>query len=191
MRNPVTLMLTGLLLWSGGAPLQAQPVAATTATQPAAASTTPLALATADHPAAVPTPLAGSPVPTPVQPISAEAAALMQVFGQREGLHRMATEFGRRMRSDTRTAKFFANTKLQSLADQLADQFCQVLGGGCRYVGDTMKAAHAGLGIARADFLAAVEILQAAMDAQGIPFAAQNRLLVQLAPMHRDSVNTR
>jgi hemoglobin len=27
------------------------------------------------------------------------------------------------------------------------------------------------------------------MDAQGIPFSAQNKLLARLAPMHRDIVN--
>ena len=124
-------------------------------------------------------------------PMTADAAALMEVFGHRAGLHRIATGFGQRMRSDSRTARFFANTKLPSLANQLADQFCQVLGGPCVYEGDTMKASHADLGIARADFLAAVELLQAAMDANGIPFAAQNRLLARLAPMHRDIVTVR
>ena len=39
-----------------------------------------------------------------------------------------------------------------------------------------------------ADFNALVEVLQAAMDAQGIPYAAQNRLLALLAPMHRDVI---
>jgi hypothetical protein len=29
------------------------------------------------------------------------------------------------------------------------------------------------------------------MDAQGIPFRAQNQLLAQLAPMHRDTITER
>lgn len=37
-------------------------------------------------------------------------------------------------------------------------------------------------------FNALVEVLQSAMDAQGIPFAQQNRLLALLAPMHRDVI---
>ena len=53
-----------------------------------------------------------------------------------------------------------------------------------------MKEAHDGMDITRGDFNALVEVLQDAMDAQGIPFRAQNRLLAQLAPMHRDIVNT-
>ena len=45
-------------------------------------------------------------------------------------------------------------------------------------------------GITRANFNALVEVLQEAMDAQGVPFGVQNRLLSQLAPMHRDIINT-
>jgi hypothetical protein len=33
------------------------------------------------------------------------------------------------------------------------------------------------------------EVLQQSMDAQGIPFAVQNRLVAQLARMHRGIVN--
>jgi hemoglobin len=35
-----------------------------------------------------------------------------------------------------------------------------------------------------------VEVLQDTMDAQGIPFRDQNRLLARLAPMHREIINT-
>jgi hemoglobin len=51
-----------------------------------------------------------------------------------------------------------------------------------------MAESHAGLGITRADFNALVEDLQTAMNARGIPFRAQNKLLAVLAPMHREVV---
>ena len=41
----------------------------------------------------------------------------------------------------------------------------------------------------KSNFNALVEVLQQSMDAQGIPFSAQNKLLAQLAPMHRDIIN--
>jgi hemoglobin len=44
--------------------------------------------------------------------------------------------------------------------------------------------------ITRGDFNALVEVLQDTMDAQGIEFREQNRLLARLAPMHRDIINT-
>lgn len=52
-----------------------------------------------------------------------------------------------------------------------------------------MKRAHEDLGISRRDFNALVEILQQAMEAKAIPFAAQNGMLARLAPMHRDIVS--
>ena len=42
--------------------------------------------------------------------------------------------------------------------------------------------------ITKGNFNALVEVLQQAMDAQGIAFGAQNRLLARLAPMHRDVI---
>ena len=51
-----------------------------------------------------------------------------------------------------------------------------------------MKQAHAGLHITRAAFNALVEDLQAAMDENKVPYAAQNRLLAKLAPMSHDIV---
>jgi hemoglobin len=51
-----------------------------------------------------------------------------------------------------------------------------------------MREVHADLDINKGDFNALVEVLQRAMDAQGIPFSQQNRLLALLAPMHRDII---
>ena len=43
----------------------------------------------------------------------------------------------------------------------------------------------------KGDFNALVEVLQQSMEARGIPFGAQNRLLARLAPMHREIVTPR
>jgi truncated hemoglobin YjbI len=72
----------------------------------------------------------------------------------------------------------------------LVDQFCEVSGGPCKLQGPSMKQVHEGFEIDRKAFNALVEVLQQVMDAQGIPFSAQNRLLAKLAPMHRDIINT-
>lgn len=68
------------------------------------------------------------------------------------------------------------------------DQFCVLSGGPCVYKGANMKLVHRALDITKADFNALVEVLQAAMDAQGIAFRAQNQLQAKLAPMHRDVI---
>lgn len=52
-----------------------------------------------------------------------------------------------------------------------------------------MKKAHAGFDIARTDINALVEVLRHSMDARGVAFGTQNRLLAKLAPRHREIVN--
>lgn len=97
-------------------------------------------------------------------------------------------DFVDRLFADPVIGRFFKKTKPANLKEQLRDQVCYLSGGPCKYAGDTMKAVHADLGIRMSDFNVLVEVLQAVMDARGIPFRAQNRLLALLAPMHRDII---
>ena len=115
---------------------------------------------------------------------------LFQQLGGKPGLAKLADDFVERLWVDPRIGAFFKDSGKKHLKTQLADQFCEVAGGPCRLDGPDMKTAHEAMTIGKGDFNALVEVLQAAMDAQGIPFSAQNRLLAQLAPMHRDIINT-
>ena len=173
---PFTLPLRSLLPWllaalcGTHAPLQAQ--------------TAPVASAADSRPISTP---ATMPTPAP----SADDLALLQAFGDRAGLQRLADDFVERLLVDARIGHFFKDVKPKHLKQQLADQFCAVMNGPCAYDGETMKNSHADLKVARKDFLALVEVLQQAMDARDIPFTAQNRLLAKLAPMHREIVTVR
>lgn len=51
-----------------------------------------------------------------------------------------------------------------------------------------MASSHKDHGITTREFNALVEALQEAMDEEGVPFRAQNKLLAKLAPMKRDIV---
>lgn len=115
---------------------------------------------------------------------------LYQAFGGQPGLARLMDDFMVRLLADKRMNPFFKDADQKEVKAQLVAQFCQVSGGPCRHSGPDMKKAHDGMDITRGDFNALVEVLQQSMEAQGIPFGAQNRLLAQLAPMHRDIVNT-
>lgn len=116
--------------------------------------------------------------------------SLYQALGGQPGLVRLMDDFMTRLLADARMRPFFKDADQEAVKKQLVLQFCEVAGGPCRRDGPTMKESHDGMDITRGDFNALVEVLQDAMDAQGIPFRAQNRLLAQLAPMHRDIVNT-
>lgn len=113
---------------------------------------------------------------------------LYQELGGRDAIQRFTNDFYARLLQDERLAPFFDGINMQHLRRVLADYFCVVAGGPCVYDGVGMKDAHAHLGIRKGDFNALVEHLQKAMDAAGLPFATQNRLLARLAPSHRDIV---
>ena len=134
---------------------------------------------------------------SPVMAASAAPAAttapagLYQALGEKAGITRLMDDFVDRLMKDPRIGVQFKDTKPAAFKESLRDQICQLSGGPCDYKGADMKSAHADMDINKGHFNALVEVLQAAMDAQGIPFAQQNRLLALLAPMHRDVITLR
>jgi len=114
--------------------------------------------------------------------------AVLEAFHGQAGLARIAADLVDRSVADPRIKDFFAAADLTRLKRTLTEQFCYVLGGGCAYTGRDMTSVHKDQGIAPRDFNALVENLQAAMDEEGVPFAAQNKLLAKLAPMSRQAI---
>ena len=117
-----------------------------------------------------------------------DSATLIAAFNGREGVTRIAADTIDRSVGDPRITDIFKAHDLVRLKRTLAEQFCYLLRGGCAYTGRDMAATHRDLGLQIADFNALIEHLQEAMDAEGVPFAAQNRLLAKLAPMQRTMV---
>ena len=114
--------------------------------------------------------------------------AMWRSFHGKAGVARIIDDFVRRNVADSRIADIFKAQDLVRLHRTLVEQFCYILNGGCDYTGRDMRAAHKDMGIQQADMGAVVENLQAAMRGEGVSFAAQNRFLAKLAPMHRDVV---
>lgn len=130
-----------------------------------------------------------------VAPATAGAAtaddSLYRALGEQPGLVRIVEDFVARNLGDTRTGGKFDGINLVNLKRHLVEQLCQVSGGPCPYTGDDMRVVHEGYDINKAQFNAVVENLQFAMQAQGVPFGVQNRLLARLAPMYRDVITVR
>ena len=122
---------------------------------------------------------------------TAAPAGLYQALGETAGITRLMDDFVNRLLTDPRIGSHFKDAKPQPLKDSLTRQICQLSGGPCQYTGPDMKTAHGEMDITKANFHALVEVLQAAMDAQGIAFSQQNRLLALLAPMQRDVITVR
>lgn len=91
--------------------------------------------------------------------------------------------------ADQRIGHFFANTDLDLLKSRIANQVCQLAQGPCEYGGRSMEAAHSGMGVREADFIALVEGLQRAIKQNGLSYNLENKILALLAPMKRAIVN--
>jgi hemoglobin len=112
--------------------------------------------------------------------------SLYQTFGGQPGLAKIIDDFYSLLLADPRTQPYFDGAPIKRIKQKLGEQLCVLLGGPCTYTGRTMKRTHEGQNIDRAAFNALVEDLQTAMDKNGVPFRAQNKLLAKLAPMYRD-----
>ena len=127
----------------------------------------------------------------PAAMVAPAPAGLYQALGEKAGITRLMDDFVNRLVKDPRIGEHFKDVKPAALKESLTDQICSLSGGPCQYKGADMKSMHADMDINKGHFNALVEVLQKAMDGQGIPFAQQNRLLALLAPMHRDIITVR
>lgn len=114
--------------------------------------------------------------------------AALAAYGGFAGLSKITQDFVERVQKNPSIGRFFKQADTERLQGMLTDQFCDVLGGGCKYAGKSMKEAHHQMKVASADFNALAEELQNALTAANVPFADQNKLIAKLAPMHRDIV---
>lgn len=112
----------------------------------------------------------------------------LAAYGGYEGLGKITHDFVERVQKNPKIGRFFKDADIERLEAMLTDQFCDVLGGGCKYAGKSMKEAHTNMKVATADFNALAEDLQDALTAASVPTYQQNKLIAKLAPMHRDVV---
>jgi hemoglobin len=121
-------------------------------------------------------------------PAHAADDGLYGALGGKPGIAELMTEFVGRLKTDDSIGHYFKDTKPTALAESLSEQVCKLSGGPCAYEGGPMNKVHQDMAVDRAAFNRLVEVLQDAMNAKGIAFGDQNRLLARLAPMHRDIV---
>ncbi len=109
-------------------------------------------------------------------------------FGGMDGISRIVDDLIDLSSKDERIEGIFRATDLVRLRRTLKEQICYILGGPCDYTGRDMKESHKTHGITMMEYNALIELLQVAMEKEGVAFRAQNKLLAKLAPMYRDIV---
>lgn len=111
-----------------------------------------------------------------------------QALGGHAGIQNIATELVSIVLLDSRIKQTFKDVDTDRLKAKLAEQFCVLSGGPCKYTGKDMTTIHDGLSITNAQFNALAEDLQIAMEKYQIAAGVQNKLLAKLAPMQREIV---
>ena len=114
--------------------------------------------------------------------------AVFQQFGGKAGIDKILADFLPLLLADERIKDTFKDADMDRLGNLLAEQFCQLTGGPCTYSGKDMREAHKDMQLNNAQFNALAEDLQLAMEKNGVPSSAQNKLIAKLAPMQRTVV---
>ncbi len=127
-----------------------------------------------------------SPANAAATPFAGDAMA--KAFNGQAGIRRIIDATVTAAYADPVIGDIFKSHDKVRLNRTLFEQFCFILNAGCSYTGRDMKSSHKDLGVQHADMNRLVELLQAAMTAEGVSFPAQNRLLAKLAPMRGDVV---
>jgi len=94
-----------------------------------------------------------------------------------------------RVIADPRLKRSFEDVNIARIKRLLAEQICDLAGGGCKYSGDPMRGVHAGHHISEAEFYGLVQILRDSMRRHHVRLRERNELLALLAPMKRDVVD--
>ena len=111
--------------------------------------------------------------------------SVFQQFGGKPGIDKVVSDFLPLLLADVRIKDTFKDADIERLGVLLAEQFCQLTGGPCKYSGKSMQESHRDMQINSAQFYALAEDLQIAMEKNGIAQSAQNKLVAKLAPMQR------
>jgi hemoglobin len=125
---------------------------------------------------------------TPQTISAASSDEVFQEFGGKAGISKVIDDFLGIWAADPRISARLKDADVERLGFLLKEQITQLTGGPAVYSGRDMKSAHQGMGLRNVDFNALAEDLQNAMEKNGVPTRAQNKLLSKLAPMERDIV---
>ena len=119
------------------------------------------------------------------------SGTLYQRLGGYDAIAAVCDDFISRFSADPQATRFFSGFSLDSrkrLRQLIVDQLCEATGGPCYYIGRSMKATHAGLGITENDWQVFVKHLVASLDKYKVPAKEKDELLAALGGLKKDIV---
>ena len=120
-----------------------------------------------------------------------EQKSLYHRLGGYDAIAAVGDDFIGRLANDTQLSRFLVGLSADSkkrLRQLVVDQLCEVTGGPCIYIGRSMKASHAGLGITESDWQATVKHLAASLDKFKVPQKEKDELLAAASSLKGDIV---
>ena len=124
-------------------------------------------------------------------PTSRSADTLYKRLGGYDAIAAVTDEFLARITKDPQISRFLVGLSADSkkrLRQLAVDQLCEATGGPCFYIGRTMKASHAGLGVTESDWDITVKHLVAAIDKFKVPEKEKNEFLAIASQLKADIV---
>jgi len=109
-------------------------------------------------------------------------------LGGKPAIQAVVDDFIGNVAGDARINKRFAGANITRLKGNLVDQICEATGGPCKYTGQKMRSAHAGMKITDEEFDALVEDLVKSLDKLKVPAQEKGELLTALGGMKKDIV---
>ncbi len=122
---------------------------------------------------------------------SAQEKSLYQRLGGYDAIAAVTDEFIGRLASDDQEKRFFigfSNDSKMRIRQHIVDFICKGAGGPCYYTGRDMRTAHAGSGIAKADWERSLKIFGEVLGKFKVPDKEQREVAALLTPLENDIV---
>ena len=119
------------------------------------------------------------------------SASLYKWLGGYDAIAAVVDDLLGRLIADPQQARFFTGVSADShgrIRQLIVDQLCAATGGPCVYIGRSMKAAHAGLGITESDWQATAQHLAATLDKFKAPPKEKGEVLAAVSALQKDIV---
>ncbi len=133
-------------------------------------------------------------VGTGAAPSAAQTAgqkSLYERLGRYDAIAAVTDDFIGRLLNDKAFERFFighSTDSKQRIRQLIVEQLCAGAGGPCVYLGRTMKASHAGLGVTGAEWNAAAQHLVASLDKFRVPQAEKDEVVAVVTSLKKDIV---
>lgn len=119
---------------------------------------------------------------TPAEP------TLYDRLGGRPAITQVVDDFIANVAKDKVINRRFKGADIPALKAKLVDQLCEAAGGPCKYTGQDMRTAHAGMAITDREFNAMGRDMLRALQKNKVPARETNEVMQALGGMKKDIV---